>query len=241
MLDDVDVIARIAEAPERTAILLDVDGTLAPIVPRPEDARVPDATRAELERIAGRYALVACVTGRAADVARAIVGVDGIRYVGEHGLELAPDAEAWAERVQEFADEAGWPPERKRFSVSFHWRGHPEPDEAEREIGRIASAGEEAGFRVRWGRKVIDVVPPIDASKGTAVARLLEAHPEVERALFAGDDTTDVDAFRALGEAGLELALRIAIASPEGPAALREAADVVVDGPEALVDLLRQL
>lgn len=236
-----DAIAALAETPDETALLLDVDGTLAPIVPRPEDARVPDETRAELRRLAGRYALVACVTGRAADVAAAIVGVEGLRYVGEHGLELAPEAADWAERIHAFADRAGWPAERKRFSVSFHWRSHPDPEAARVEIERIAAAGLEAGFCVRWGRKVIDVVPPIEASKGTAVQRLLAAHPEVRRALFAGDDTTDVDAFRALERAGLEQVARVAISSPEGPAELREAADLVVEGTDGVLALLRQL
>ncbi len=236
-----DAIQQLAEAPERSALLLDVDGTLAPIVGRPEDARVPEETRHELRRLAGRYALVACVTGRASDVAAAIVGVDAIRYVGEHGLELEPEADEWATRIHDFADGAGWPAERKRLSVSFHWRGHPDPASAEAVIERIAAAGAEAGFRVRWGRKVIDVVPPIDASKGTAVRRLLAAHPEVSQALAAGDDTTDVDAFRALGDAGLELAVRVAIASAEGPPQLAAEADLVVDGTSGLLELLRRL
>jgi len=241
MLAGVDAIDRLAEDPARTALLLDVDGTLAPIVARPEDARVPDDARAELRRLAARYGLVACVTGRAGEVAASIVGVEGLRYVGEHGLELDPRARDWAERIHAFADEAGWPAERKPLSVSFHWRGHPEPEQAETEIERIAAAGADAGFRVRRGRMVIDVVPPIDADKGTAVAALLAERPELRRALYAGDDTTDLDAFRALGEAGLELAVRVAVASAEGPAGLREAADLVVDGPDAFLALLRRL
>lgn len=236
-----DAIAALAEMPERTALLLDVDGTLAPIVPRPGDARVPEETRAELRRLSGRYALVACVTGRAAEVAATVVGVEGLRYVGEHGLELAPEAAAWAERIHAFADRAGWPAERKRFSVSFHWRESADPEAAEVEIERIAAAGLEAGFRVRRGRKVIDVIPPIEASKGTAVERLLAAHPEVRRALYAGDDTTDVDAFRALARAGLERTLCVAVSSTEGPPELREAADLVVDGTGGVLALLRRL
>jgi trehalose 6-phosphate phosphatase len=240
MLLRVDAIRRLAEAPGRAALLLDVDGTLAPIVGRPEDAEVPEGTRRELRRLAGRYALVACVTGRAGEVAAAIVGVDGIRYVGEHGLELAPEAEAWAERIHAFADGAGREAERKRLSVAFHWRGDPDPG-AEAEVERIAVAAAAAGFRVRRGRKVVDVLPPVEADKGTAVARLLADHPRVERALFAGDDTTDLDAFAALAGGGLELAVRVAVASPEGPPELRAEADVVVDGTEGFVELLRRL
>ncbi|HET7043483.1 MAG TPA: trehalose-phosphatase [Gaiellaceae bacterium] len=235
-----DPIARLAEAPARAALLLDVDGTLAPIVGRPEDARVPEETRAELRRLAAGYALVACVTGRAAEVAAEIVGVDGLRYVGEHGLELAPEAAAWAERIHAFADGIARPAERKRLSVAFHWRGDPDPGAAA-EVGRIAVAAADAGFRVRHGRKVVDVLPPVDADKGTAVRYLLADSPRVDRALFAGDDTTDLDAFAALGAAGLELAVRVAVASPEGPPELSAAADVVVQGPDGFRELLRRL
>ena len=80
--------------------------------------------------------------------------------------------------------------------------------------------------------------PPIDAHKGTAVTHLLHEH-ELERALYAGDDTTDLDAFGAL--AGLELGVRVAVASPEGPPELREAADLVVGSPSEFLDVLRSL
>src|SRR5436305_2851797 len=96
-------LGRLTEDPARAAILLDVDGTLAPIVERPEDARVPDETREELRRLAGRYGLVACISGRTGADAARIVGVDGIRYIGEHGLELAPEAREFAEQLREFA------------------------------------------------------------------------------------------------------------------------------------------
>src|SRR5436305_12909107 len=93
-------LARLAGQPTLAGLLLDVDGVLAPIVEQPEDARVPDSTRAELARLVDRYALVACVSGRPGEEAARIVGVDGIRYVGEHGLELVPDAPAWEERLR---------------------------------------------------------------------------------------------------------------------------------------------
>src|SRR5207244_1564397 len=105
----VDSLSRLAEEPERAAILLDVDGVLAPIVARPEDARVPDETRAELRRIHGRYGLVACVSGRAGEDARRIVGVAELIYVGNHGLELEPESAEWEERLRRFVADVGWP------------------------------------------------------------------------------------------------------------------------------------
>ena len=82
--------------------------------------------------------------------------------------------------------------------------------------------------------------PPVAADKGTAVRRVLDGR-RVSRALYAGDDTTDLDAFRGLDEAGLEVALKISVASPEMNPRLLTEADLVVDGPGELLSLLRTL
>ena len=101
-------MTRLAADPASAALFLDVDGTLAPIVARPELAEVPEETRAEVRRLAERYALVACVSGRTGEEARRLVGVDSVVYVGVHGLELAPEAESWRETLQPFAS-LNWP------------------------------------------------------------------------------------------------------------------------------------
>lgn len=233
-----DSVRRLAAEPARAALLLDVDGTLAPIVPRPEDAAVPAETRAELARLRDRYGLVACVSGRPASDAERVVGVPGLRYVGEHGLELDPAAREWAAAVAAFADGVPWPVERKALSVSFHYRTAPDREEAERVLGEAAERARTAGLVPRWGRMVLEVRPPLPTDKGTAVRALL-AEAGLRRALYAGDDTTDLDAFRALGE--LELGVRVAVVTPEAPALLREAADVAVAGPAELLALLRAL
>jgi trehalose 6-phosphate phosphatase len=235
----VDALARIAAEPERAALFLDVDGVLAPIVGRPEDARVPDETRTELSRLAGRYGLVACVTGRPTDAAREIVGVQELTYAGEHGLELDPDAARWAERIRGFAAEVPWAElETKPLSLAFHYRTAVDRDAARARLEQVASAALDAGLRTRWGRMVLEVLPPVDASKGTAVRQLLET-TGLRRALYAGDDTTDLDGFAALD--GLETAVRVAVVSPEGPAELGERADVIVGSTETFRELLHQL
>lgn len=232
------LLTRLAAEPARAAVLLDVDGTIAPIVTRPEDARVPAETRAELERIGRGYALLGFVSGRAGEEARRIVGVAGGRYVGAHGLEGEPEAEAWRERLRTFAETVSWPVEDKGLTVSFHYRAEPDHAAARAALEAVAERAREAGLVARFGRMVLELLPPVEASKGTAVRRLLREHG-LRRALYAGDDTTDLDAFRALE--GLELTVRVAVASSESPPALVEAADVVVAGPPALVDLLRRL
>ena len=233
-----DLLARLRDEPERAALLLDVDGTLAPIVERPEDALVPEETRAELERLASRYALVACVSGRTSADAAATVGVESVVYVGTHGLELEPEAERWAAAVHEFAAGVAWPPEDKGLTVAFHYRGALDEDAARAELEEVAVRARAAGLHTRFGRKVLELLPPVEANKGTAIRRLL-ADRRLRRALYAGDDTTDLDAFRALD--GLEAAVRIAVASAEGPSALRAEADVVLESTAAMLELLRTL
>jgi trehalose 6-phosphate phosphatase len=235
----VDPLALIAAEPAEAALFLDVDGVLAPIVERPEDARVPDETREVLRNLAARYALVAAVTGRPSDVAREIVGVDGLRYAGEHGLELAPAARHWIGRVHGFATEAAWPDtELKPLSVSFHYRSAPDEVAARVRLEAVAADALDEGLRVRWGRKVLEALPPLDVSKGTAV-RLLLAETGLRRALYAGDDTTDLNGFDALD--GLDAAVRVAVVSSEGPAVLGERADVIVGSTGAFLELLRRL
>jgi trehalose 6-phosphate phosphatase len=232
------LLRSLAEKPDETAILLDVDGTLAPIVARPELAAVPEETRAELRRLAGRYSLVACVSGRTGEDAARIVGVEGLVYVGVHGLELSPEAERWRGPLREFAASVDWPVEDKGLSVVFHYREAEDEDGAVVALQRVAARARALGLKTQFGRKVLEVRPPVEADKGTAVRALLEPRG-LGRALYAGDDTTDLDAFRGLD--GVELAVRIAVASAEGPAELAEAADLVVEGPAELVSLLRRL
>ena len=233
-----DPLRLLAAEPERAAVLLDVDGTLAPIVARPEDAYVPEETRGELARLAGRYALVACVSGRPRSEVERMVGVAGVAVVGEHGLELAPEAAAWADRVAEFARGVDWPAERKPLSVSFHFRRADDQDAARAYLTRVADAAEAEGLVPRWGRMVLEVRPPVAADKGTAV-RTLVTRAGVRRALYAGDDRTDLDAFHGLDD--LELGVRVAVGSAEAPPELLAAADLVVDGTDGVLGLLRRL
>jgi trehalose 6-phosphate phosphatase len=235
----VDLLARLAEDPSSAAIFLDVDGVLAPIVPRPEDARVPDETREELRRLDRRYELVACISGRASEDAERVVGVAGLVYVGNHGLEVEPEAALWAARLASFLTGLDWPRiEDKGLTASLHYRDRPDEDTARAELETIAARARVAGFLARFGRKVLEILPPLEANKGTAVRQLLTAHG-LRRALYAGDDTTDLDGFRALD--GLEVAVRVAVVSREGPTELHESADLTVEGTAELLAVLRTL
>jgi trehalose 6-phosphate phosphatase len=236
------LLVRFRSEPQRAAVLLDVDGTLAPIVPRPEDAAVPEETRAEVERLAARYALVACISGREAADARRLVGLDSLEYVGVHGLEADPQARRFTPQLEAFAERVPWPwtvENKGGVTISFHYREAPD-DEGRRRAAEVAEAAEAAGLTAHHGRKVLEVRPPVAVDKGSAVRRLLAGRP-VTRALYAGDDTTDLDAFRGLDDAGLDVALKVSVGSAEMNPALLTGADLVVDGPGELLTFLRTL
>ena len=238
-MDEPSPLARIAQEPERTALLLDVDGVLAPIVDVPHEANVPPVTQDELRRLSERYALVACISGRSSSDARRVVGLDELVYVGEHGLELVPEAREWSERLLTFSATVDWEDvERKPLTATFHYRRAENETEAVQFLEAVATRARDEGFVARFGRKVLELRPPVGAHKGTAVAHLL-GERGLQRALYAGDDTTDLDAFRALQ--ALEVGVAVAVASPESPAELREAADLVVGDPAEFLEVLRSL
>jgi trehalose 6-phosphate phosphatase len=249
--------------PERCAVLSDVDGTLAPIVERHEDARVPAATSELLGRLAERFALVACVTGRRALDARRMVGVERIVYAGNHGFELLrpgddeplldPAAAPRGHAVPEFMDGLDWDSleaaglrrEDKGSIQVLHWRGAPDEDAAERVAREVADAARERELIPLWGRKVLDIRPVAGIDKGSAVHRLLVDAAPLDAALFAGDDRTDLDAFRAMtalaGSTRLGRAVRIGVDSPESPPEIAAEADLVVSGTEGVARILFEI
>ena len=256
------LIAPIRAEPRSAAVLCDIDGTLAPIVPDPEDAAVPGEAREVLSELAGRYALVACVTGRRALEARGIVGVEELTYSGNHGLELlrpgAADPELdpaiadGARRAREFildldaadVSAAGLRLENKGPIQALHWRLAEDGERARAQAQRIAAAAAAAGLVPHWGRKVLEVRPVADIDKGTAAERLVE-EAGAEVALFGGDDRGDLDAFAALrsiaASGRLRAAVCVGVSSDEAPAELTEQADAMVDGTTGFLELLRAL
>jgi trehalose 6-phosphate phosphatase len=252
----------LTDDPSRAAILCDIDGTLAPIVRRAEEAHVPDKASRLLGQAARRFRLVACISGRAAADARRLVGVGGIAYAGSHGAELlepgasrariSPAFASWAERVAGFVEERDDAElrrlrvriERKGPIIAFHWRDVPDEDDARTRLEGFAREAEAAGLDFHWGRKVLEIRPPVPVDKGQAVRELVERRG-VRSALFGGDDATDLDAFAALdalvADGTLEHAVKIGVRSEEGPAAIVEQADHAVDGTEGFVAVLETL
>jgi trehalose-phosphatase len=235
------LLDHLTAAPEEAAIFLDFDGVLAPIVERPEDAYPPEATRVELRRLVDRYALVAVVSGRAGADVNERVAVDGVVYVGAHGLELDRQADRWRQQIADFASAAAWPApeiELKGLSVAFHFRHRDDERAAVLELEQLAERARDEGLVARFGRKVLEVLPPVGSNKGTAVRALL-AGAGLSRVLVAGDDTTDLDAFRAVEE--FEHKLRVAVLAEESPTILAEHAELVLSSTGEFLELLRRL
>lgn len=257
-----EALDRLRRDPSRAAVLTDLDGTLAPIVDRPELVDVPGRTRELLRRLAAEYALVAVVSGRRAADARRIVGLDQLAYSGNHGFELLLPGEAEAHPDPSLdghdadagrfvagldrseLDQAGIRVEDKGAIVALHWRGAPNEGEAESLIAEIESEAEWQGLVTHRGRMVLEVRPNVPINKGIAVAALIPARP-VEAALYGGDDRTDMDAFAALRtlerDGDLGAAVCVAVISGEAPPDLERAGDIAVPGPAGFQDVLEAL
>lgn len=257
-----DALEPLRADPSRAAVLLDVDGTLAPIVRHAADAHVPETTRQLLIEVARRYGVVACVSGRRAAEARRIVSIGSISYLGSHGTELLrggwtepqldPAVEDWARRIESFgraADTGALRKLRVRLEdkgaiVAFHWRGAPDEAAAKDAVDTLAEKAEQDGLRVHWGRKVLEIRPPVDIDKGAGIVSFL-GDADLDAACYVGDDVTDLDAFRAIVElrdgGRLGAAVRIGVRSDESPSAITEEADVIVEGTDGVRAVLEAL
>jgi trehalose 6-phosphate phosphatase len=254
-LEIAELLAPLRANPPAGAVLFDIDGTLAPIVRHASDASVPEQTRTRLIELAKRYGTVACVSGRSAAVARQMVAIGSIAYIGNHGSELLvpgsleatvdPQVARWAARVREFADRADTPAlqqlrlrrEDKGAIVAFHWRGAPDENAAEVAVAALELAALGAGLETHRGRKVLEIRPPVPIDKGRGIRSLLRERPPAA-ALYVGDDSTDVDAFAGLRDVVGEGAVCVGVRSEETPQALEDAADAMVDGPQGVRELL---
>ncbi len=246
-----DVLAPFIDRPGQAALLLDFDGTLSPIVDVPADARPLAGANEVLEVLAARFAIVAVVSGRPASFLEPLLPA-GVVISGIYGLETVRDgvrsdhagAGGWRDAVAVAARRAkengpvGMAVEPKGLSLTLHYREHPGLGPAVREWA--AAEAQRSGLVMRRARMSFELHPPVAVDKGTAVQNLVTG---VEAVCFVGDDRGDLPAFDTLDRLearGVEV-LRVAVASAEAPGDLIERADVIVDGPHAVLDLLRKL
>ena len=244
------------ESPATSGVFLDFDGTLAPIVEVPDDARLLPGAAEAVGRLAARFGRVAIISGRPAAFLAArlgaaagraeLVGLYGLERTTAHGPTPDPDPEAvrWHETVDavataaEAAAPAGVGVERKGLAVTLHFRRAPEAA-AWAETFAAAQATT-AGLVAHPGKMSWELRPPVPTDKGTVVAELAAG---LRAVCFVGDDTGDLPAFAALARlrAGGVVTLAVAVGGSETPTEVVEAADVVVDGPAGVLVLLEAL
>lgn len=254
-------LRELRDHPDEGGVLVDFDGTLAPIVDEPGEARPLPAALDALHRLAGRYRRVAVVSGRpvaflvehlglgrgGAGHGPSVLasGLYGLEWAGSGGVvQTRPDAEAWRSVVDrvERAARAAAPPgmlvEHKGLTVAFHWRT------ATSRAGWARSFAEqmarETNLELHPGKMSIELRPPLPADKGTVVAELCRG---LHAACFVGDDRGDLAAFAALDRLAAEgiVTCKVAVASTEIPPELQSAADLVVDGAQGVASLLAWL
>jgi len=204
-------------------LLSDYDGTLTPIVSRPEEAILPPAVRDKLSALARKPALtVGIISGRMLSEVKALVNIEGIYYAGNHGLEIEgpnlklinPMAEAAKVEMKDLVhqlsaklgDIEGAIVEDKGLSLSIHYRLVKKREE--NQVGKIlhqitAPLLNEGKIRLTSGKKVWEIRPPIDWHKGKAVETIVNKMKTVLNCkqlptIYLGDDTTDEDAFRII-------------------------------------------
>jgi trehalose 6-phosphate phosphatase len=252
---DVDAtIAALTRDPARTALCVDFDGSLAPIVERAEDARPLPGALTQLERLAPHLGRIAVISGRPVGYLVEHVPIRGVTYTGLYGMEhvdgdhrtVDPRVEPYLGQIATVTNTltARFGPElvepKSGVSVTVHWR--PAPERAEEMCEVADQLAEKYSLATLRTRMAIEIRPPIAVDKGDAARAAITGF---DRAAFAGDDTGDLPAFGALRDAvadgTLQAAVCIGVHSPEAPPELVATVDILVDGPGGLVALLARV
>jgi len=222
------------------ALVTDVDGTLSRIVARPEDATVDLPIKNCLRALIDRLSLVAVVSGREEEVARSMVGVPELVYVGNYALEGIA-----AVRVDEHDLLAAMESvrvllapfdcveiEEKGVSFAMHYRNCEDPSMRERILSLVEPVAAAAGGRILEGKQVVEMVPRALPNKDTAVAHLLDQR-KIQGVVYLGDDVSDVPVFREIRRRrtveGLP-GLAVAVMDRETHPSVIENADIRLDG-----------
>ncbi len=254
-LDHLDELSHILSA-ERVGVFSDFDGTLTPIFDDPRDTMLESNIRALLAVLAGKLDLVAVVSGRGVGFLRGVVGLGGITYLGNHGMEvwgvgrLEPEANGEldkgllgeVQREVEGLGTRGLYVEDKGVNVAVHYRNAPDPENARLSVLKLMHAlAETRDMAIKEGKMVVEVGPTAEVNKGTAVGRLVREFG-LTGAIVLGDDVTDCDAFDAVHDAGLGRDFRglaVAVVDDETPKAVLQKADYRLEGQGEVEEFLR--
>jgi trehalose 6-phosphate phosphatase len=241
----------------------DVDGTLSAIAPTPDAAILLPGVADLLTQAISTFDLVAAVSGRTAVDVRRMIGLPGMLYIGNHGLEhlseddvtvhVRPEAEPWIRAINHVLASiqaplmerySGLMVERKGVTATIHLRGVENPQQAEDALYHaVAAAASPEGLRVTRGKMVVELRPPLEIDKGVSIEGFIRSRG-LHGVLYLGDDQTDIDAFRMLRRLTKErvcLGVAVAVLHSEAPANLAAEADMTLPSAEAVPSFLRWL
>ena len=258
LLDHLDHVFAVLRS-GRVGLITDFDGTIAAIASTPDGAMISDRAARSLEHLAGRLALVCVISGRAAKELQGKAGLDGVLYVGNHGVEyldggrlhVEPWAAEYRDKISRVVDHLraavdcpalGW--DDKYYSTSVHYRLAADPAQARNALASALQSAPGAGeLDVFWGKMVMEICAPLGLDKGYAVRKLTRER-RLDGAIVLGDDTTDLDALAALKELraqGTLTGVGVAVLHDDSPDELAEVADYSLDGVPEVEDLLARL
>jgi trehalose 6-phosphate phosphatase len=243
------------------ALLTDIDGTISAIAPTPDSATILPGISDKLIQASDIFDVVATISGRSAQDARRLVGLSGLTYIGNHGMEqidttsdgvvnnevsVLPIATAFIDDVNEALNDLeqtlasrfpGLLVERKGVTGSIHYRQTDDPFTAEKAIiAQLDTLPASKDLTITRGKLVIEVRPPVKIDKGTSIKDLVTTRG-LEGGIFFGDDWTDIDGFRALHEltiAGGFYGFAVAVLHPEAPKEILEFADFALNSIEEM-------
>jgi len=258
VLSHLDVIK---EALKRSSfgLITDIDGTISQTAPTPQEAKVSPLCRQYLSALCNRLALVAAISGRPAAEAKNMINIDGMVYIGNHGLErwseghseFTQDAQGYSRVIKAAIEELtpllstkGISIDNKRVTATIHYRLCQDPQSVERNIlAAIENSPHARGLRTIQERMAIDLIPPLKVNKGTATLELIQEY-NLHGGIYLGDDVTDIDAFRAIHTASRDSNFQgfsIGIISQEIPETLVAEADFTLNGVNDVEHFLKWL
>jgi len=240
-------------------LITDVDGTISPTAATPQQAKISPLCHYYLSNLCNHLALVATISGRPAIEIRNMLRIDGMVYIGNHGLErwsegrseFQKDTQDYSKVIQTTIKELapllsieGLSIEDKGVTATIHYRLCRQPQLAEIEILKAVETLSQAGsLRIIKERMAIDLLPPVEVNKGTATLDLIQEY-NLQGGIYLGDDLTDVDAFKAIHAACHDLDFRgfaIGVTSQEMPEKLVAEADFTLNGVSDVEGFLRWL
>ena len=232
-------------------LITDVDGTISEIAPSPQEARVSLTCREHLAGLTDKLELVAAISGRPVLEVREMVGIEGMVYIGNHGLErwqngtveFSPGAEEYHTKVKAALEQLGdllalegLAFENKGVALAIHYRLCPDRERARQTILEIVETSALANqFQILEGKMVVELRPPLEVTKGTAVKDLVERY-QLRGGIYMGDDTSDLDAFRVMHRKGFS---SLCVIADETPDDVSREADFSVNGVSGVACFLK--